>query len=323
MKRKILLARALVFLFGLTGALSARGGCGAAFCVLNTHWENQGAWSGDGARLDLRYEYVDQDQPRAGRDKVSVGDVPRHHDEVRTLNRNLILALDYTLNPDWDISALVPYVQRRHRHIHHHHGAKIEESWDIARLGDVRVLGRYRLAANAGEMITSTGMIAGLKLATGATDAANADGDRAEPTLQPGTGTTDLIAGIYSHATLPLGSTLAHRFVQTQVQYPLNVRGGYRPGNQLSLDLGLAYPLTGAWEAMFQINTLIKDRDRGPAAEPIDSGGGFVWLSPGLSYTVTRDSRIYGFVQLPIYQRVNGVQLTAGGSAVIGASARF
>jgi hypothetical protein len=38
---------------------------------------------------------------------------------------------------------------------------------------------------------------------------------------------------------------------------------------------------------------------------------------------LTKTTQIYGFVQLPLYQRVNGVQLTADWSAVVGVSARF
>ncbi|MBI3575835.1 MAG: hypothetical protein HY083_09320, partial [Gammaproteobacteria bacterium] len=84
-----------------------------------------------------------------------------------------------------------------------------------------------------------------------------------------------------------------------------------------------AYPFAPAWSSLLQINTQIKDRDRGGEAEPRDSGGSFLWLSPGLSYTLTRAAKVYGFVQLPLYQRVNGIQLTAGWSAAAGASWHF
>jgi hypothetical protein len=85
----------------------------------------------------------------------------------------------------------------------------------------------------------------------------------------------------------------------------------------------MAYPLTSAWSGLLQINAQIKDRDRGGEAEPRDSGGSFVWLSPGLNYALTRAAKIYGFVQLPLYQRVNGIQLTAGWTAAAGASWHF
>ncbi len=53
------------------------------------------------------------------------------------------------------------------------------------------------------------------------------------------------------------------------------------------------------------------------------AGGASVWIGPGASFAATRDVRLYGFLQLPVAQYVNGVQLTARKAAVIGVSARF
>ncbi len=43
-----------------------------------------------------------------------------------------------------------------------------------------------------------------------------------------------------------------------------------------------------------------------------------MFLSPGASWALTPRISVYGFVQKPIYQYVNGVQLTADWSAVAG-----
>jgi hypothetical protein len=322
MKPNTLSACSLMFGIGLFTAPATHASCGAAFCTLNTHWESQGAWTDTGLRLDLRYEYIDLDQPLAGREKVSVGALPRHHDEVRTLNRNLVATLDYSLTPDWGVSLQLPWVERRHWHIHHHHGAQLPESWEISELGDMRVTARHGLT-NDEESLNTFGIIGGLKLPTGKTDATNADGDLAERTLQPGSGTTDAIMGLYLNGPLHSGTRVATGFLQAQLQYPLNARDDFRPGNQYLLDLGLSYPLTSAWSGLVQLNAQIKERDRGGEAEAEDSGGSFLWLSPGLSYALARSARLYGFVQLPLYQRVNGVQLTAGWAAAAGASWRF
>jgi hypothetical protein len=321
-KSKTLSVCALIFPIGLFTVPWAHASCGAAFCTLNTHWESQGAWTGTGMRLDLRYEYIDLDQPLAGRERVPVGALPRHHDEVRTLNRNLVATLDYSITPDWGVTVQAPWVDRRHWHVHNHHGAQLSESWDISELGDMRVTTRHGLASD-GESLNTRGVIVGLKLPTGETDATNADGDLAERTLQPGSGTTDLIAGMYLNGPMNFGTQIATGFLQAQIQYPLNARDDFRPGNQYLLDLGMAYPLTSAWSGLLQLNAQIKERDRGGEAEPVDSGGSFVWLSPGLSYALTRAARVYGFVQLPLYQRVNGIQLTTGWTAAAGASWRF
>lgn len=102
----------------LTLPPSVRASCGAAFCTLNAQWETQGVWTEPGMRVDLRFEYIDQDQPRAGRDEVAVGEIPRHHDEVRTINRNWIGTFDYGTTGRWGYSVQVPFIDRSHEHIH-------------------------------------------------------------------------------------------------------------------------------------------------------------------------------------------------------------
>src|SRR5689334_1351491 len=82
-------------------AFDASASCGAAFCVVNTDWSTQGAWNEPGVRFDLRYEFIDLDQPRNGTERVAVGQVSQHHDEVETRNHNWVASLDWYLGPRW------------------------------------------------------------------------------------------------------------------------------------------------------------------------------------------------------------------------------
>jgi hypothetical protein len=68
---------------------------------------------------------------------------------------------------------------------------------------------------------------------------------------------------------------------------------------------------------------LVRARDRGDQAEPEDTGGKALFLSPGIGYGVSDKLQVYGFVQLSVYQYVNGVQLTARRAFSIGVSSRF
>jgi hypothetical protein len=43
----------------------AQGACGADFCTVNTNWDVQGLTIERGLRLDLRFEYIKQDQPKS------------------------------------------------------------------------------------------------------------------------------------------------------------------------------------------------------------------------------------------------------------------
>ena len=317
--------RAAFALLASIVSAGAYASCGSAFCSVNTSWDLHSGLVHPGASLDLRYESINQDQPRNGSKKVGVGEFPRDHDEVLTRNRNWLGTFDYGFNADWALSVSLPMVKRYHEHLENDFdaGTQTPESWNFNKLGDARALARYRVAAveGADQSLGSVGLNFGLKLPTGSTKVVNEDGERAERTLQPGSGTTDALLGVSYTRLLPLKDF--SWFAQAQLQVPLNSRDGYKPGQRLTMDVGLRYDLTGQVSLLLQGNLLVRARDSGVNAEPEDSGGHSLFISPGVSIAVTRDVRVYGFLQAPLYQYVNGVQLTANKAAVVGVSARF
>lgn len=325
MKQKNLVAIALVATATALAASSGHASCGAAYCVTNTNWDTHGAWSEPGLRLDLRYESIRQDRLQEGRRKVAAGEVARDHDEIDTKNQNWVVGLDYTLNSDWGINVVLPLVKRHHLHVANDPdtGEQTPETWDFTKLGDARVLARYRLGTfeSSDHRLGTAGLNFGLKLPTGRYDVRNADGERAERTLQPGTGTTDALLGAYFSQLLPVKDL--SWFAQGLLQQPLDSREGYRPGRRVSLDAGLRYDASERVGVLLQVNALYRGRDSGANAEPQDSGGKSLFLSPGVSVGFTKDVRLYGFLQLPLYQYVNGVQLVANRAVIVGLSSRF
>jgi len=314
----------ILLLGALLAPFAASASCGSAFCTVNTSWDAHGAWLEPGARLDLRFESINQDQPRAGTRDIAVGEIRRHHDEVKTENRNLIATYDYTFNQDWGVSAVLPLVNRDHQHIHNHGGGKIPEEWNFSGLGDARLLVRRRLASFEDaerHTIGTAGLSFGLKLPTGQTNQRSSAGVEAERTLQPGSGTTDLLLGAYYSKDLP--DLDWSWFVQALGQLPMNEYNDYRPGHRVGLDAGVRYAMGDRVGLLLQANYLFKARDQGLEAEPDDTGGKFLFLSPGLSYAFSRSAQVYGFLQLPIHQDVNGVQLVAKYAFAAGLNVRF
>jgi hypothetical protein len=163
----------------------------------------------------------------------------------------------------------------------------------------------------------------GLKLPTGDFNAVNAAGDTAERSLQLGTGTTDALLSASGNRQLLIHDKPSAWFVEAQVQHALNERSGYEPGAQLLVDAGLTFGATPKMNVLVQTNVLVKDRDSGIEAEPEETGGTFVFLSPGFAWAVKRDVSFYGFVQIPLYQDVNGAQLTADSALSLGVNYRF
>jgi hypothetical protein len=74
---------------------------------------------------------------------------------------------------------------------------------------------------------------------------------------------------------------------------------------------------------MVQLNLVHKQADKGINAEPTESGGRYVFLSPGVTYALSSNLQVYGFVQQALYRHVTGVQLTADRAFLMGMSGRF
>jgi hypothetical protein len=279
----------------------------------------QGSWTEPGTRFDLRFEYIDQDQPRHGTDEIEAGVIPEHHDEIRTLNRNALLTLDHAFNDGWSLSATLPLLDRQHDHIHNHleadgHIEHFDEHWSYSEAGDLRLLANYRPQDG------DAGILAGVKLPTGATDIVNDEGEAAERSLQPGSGTTDLLlGGFYQHRT----SKAVSWFGQLLWQEALSEQDAYKPGRHLNLDTGLSYYSGSRLIWMLQLNLVDKTGDAGAEAEPENSGGRFAYLSPGISMGLGGSLQLYAFVQQALYQNVEGVQLTAERGVAVGLSSRF
>ncbi len=165
----------------------------------------------------------------------------------------------------------------------------------------------------------SSGILFGVKLPTGIHSKENDAGEAAERGLQPGSGTTDLILGGF-HRWL-IGDNDA--FAQARWQHALQAHARFLPGDRISLDLGYRHGVTRRLAALMQLNVVHRGHDSGENAEAAESGGDALYLAPGVSYEVSRSARVYGLLQLPLWQRVNGVQITADRALTIGVTTKF
>jgi hypothetical protein len=301
-------------------APAAWASCGSSSCPIELRALD--AAHPDRFTLDLSFQYIDQDQPMIGTRNARVGELHAHHDEVRTINRIATLQLVYAPTDRLQFSIAVPRVSRDHEHLHNHHGAVIPESWQFAGIGDVALQARGRITE-------SLLLIGGVKLATGARHEANDEGEEAEVTIQPGSGSTDYLGGLAWHGGFvrdtSLGGAMGHSTripLFASATYRVNGNGTerYRRGNELQVNAGGEYPLASRLNLAAQLNARVLSRDEpGDTGEdPALTGGRFLYASPGLNVTLTPSLGAYAFVQLPLYQKVNGIQLTAKKNLVFG-----
>lgn len=310
--------------------------CSSCGCTLSSDWESQGLSTTPGLRMDFRFDYINQNQLRHGRGSASKSDLANAiasgsianpmEAEQYTRNRYYTLGLDYTYNRAWGVNVQLPYVDRAHGTIQM---PPDEVSTSRTKsLGDVKIIGRYQGFSEAAD----TGVLFGAKLPTGSRDnnftggpaSLAAPPDNAlDRSLQPGTGSTDLILGVYHFE--PLNKNWDW-FVQGLVQTALRTRDGFRPGDSLNVNLGLRYLEFESVVPQIQINAraVRHDTDNGNgSADPANSGGQLAYLSPGVTVALSKTAKVYGFLQLPLYQNVNGYQLAPRWSASIGANIGF
>lgn len=318
-------------LFGLLTPPMAYASCGSTACSINTNWDEHSA-SKPGWAIDLRYSYSNADQLRSGSKQLAISPSDPAYanaevENLRTINKLLTASVDYTHDDHWGWMLSVPYVMRDHMHtIGSPTPPFATDSFTANALGDIKIIGRYRWALNAQDQ-SDMGVKLGVKLNTGRQDFLLASGSLPnEVTLQTGSGSTDLIVGVFWQQAHP-ASALSW-FAQGMSQSALNNRADFRPGNQHNFDGGVRYSLSKNWSGVLQLNAQWNEADAGPSAALTlsgaqSSGGKNYWLTPGLIYAMSHDTNLYALVQQPLYRYVNGEQLSPDFAATVGINHHF
>ncbi len=306
----------------LTIAGPAAASCGCEFCPLD-----QGSqWHEARFSFDLSQQYIDQDQPRVGTEDALVGQIPSAHDEIRTVNRATTAGLAYRPSPGWALSATLPWVSRFHEHIHHESpGASELQRWSYTGFGDLQLLATHLFSLGGGTSPRCFVRLGG-KAPTGRTHVPLVDGDAPEPASRPGTGSWDLLAGagiewrvaapgfIGGQRTMPLRASVSGR---------VNGKGteDYRVGSELEANMGTELPVAGPLSLQLQGNFRVRAKDDvGQDVEdsPGNTGSTMAYVSPGLGLEIMPRTTVAGLVQVPVYQRVNGIQLVAKTNLFVG-----
>lgn len=311
-------AASLLLAFASADALA----CSACGCTLNADWATQGLTSRTGVTADLRYDFFRQDDLRSGTGRVDRNalQLPNEQEiQLHTVNRIGTLTLDYGLSSDWGITLTLPWISRGHATIAE--GDTAASSSRSGSVGDARVLARY-MGFSEGQ---DWGLQFGLKLPTGDSHGVDFEsgpqqGEMLDRGLQPGTGSTDLLLGAFKFGAI--GET-ADWFGQALLQIPVISDRAFKPGLGANVTAGVRYRGLGALVPQVQLNSRIERRETGSEADTPNSGATLVYFSPGATFSVSDTASVYVFGQVPVYQRVNGMQLEPKWSLSAGVHAAF
>jgi hypothetical protein len=175
------------------------------------------------------------------------------------------------------------------------------------------------------------GLQLGIKLPTGAYgthvkfDSGPWAGEPLDASLQAGTGSTDLIVGAYYYQAI---SQNFDAFISGQYQAAIahaqdQPGNDFKPGNSANISFGLRYEADPRWIPQLQINLTHKSADEGALADSPDTEGTVAYVSPGVTVRVTAPLHAYGFVQVPVYSRLDGYQVFPHWTASMGAVYAF
>jgi len=255
--------------------------------------------SGKGTTAFFEYDFMNQNHNWSGDSSAPSAD----NDDKQIRSQFYTAGLQYMFSRQWGVMVDVPYTRRYFKTTDEDTGDIVgftHEAW-----GDVRIQALY--AGFSSDM--STGVSLGIKVPTGGYKDTDFDRDTAI-----GSGSTDLLLGVYHVGKIVKDNTWVW-FGQVQWDKPLAIQGGYRPGAELDGAIGFYYNdlYLGKDAKLAPILQLIgssRTKDGGAAADPPNTGYDRLMISPGLELDF--DSfKLYGDVEFPIYQHMNGDQLVA------------
>ncbi len=199
--------------------------------------------------------------------------------------------------------------------------------------GDATVMGLYRLYTDR-EIRPSDAITIGLgiKTPTGSSTERTAGGKLIHAHMQPGTGSWDpLVSLIYTKMWNSL-------LFQADGTYQLATRNseGYKFGNSLALNAAGTYSVSREFNLTLGLTGLTtgKASDRNgryydPVLnsslmdDPANTGGNSLWFSSGVQVLPFTGTSFDMKIQVPVWEKVNGIQLVSTWLAIAGVSYRF
>ncbi|MEM9823256.1 MAG: hypothetical protein AAF985_19400 [Bacteroidota bacterium] len=236
----------------------------------------------------------------------------RLKNDPRTRNgHNFIVKTDYVLNENWAVSVFLPFVIQNR--------TTVSASESARGLGDLTLLGQYSKPVGQDGQL-SFGL--GIKLPTGSQFIRDERGINLSPDMQSGSGTYDFIGRLAygkNHVfinNLSLQTAFSYRYNTTNQHFgdPEGIAGRrFKFGNESQWTTVFSYSIfstLGFWapELGLLLRHATPNQEQGINAP--NSGGYWLRLPLGLAFRPNEQLSIRLSGELPIFQDLDGLQIT-------------
>jgi len=296
--------------------------CASCGCTLTSDWLSQGLVVQPGTTIGLRYDTIPQTDLRTQTRAVTPDEkaLPAEREiEKYTYNHTITATLDRQFTSNWGINVQVPILYRPHATFSE---GETDPSFSRTQgIGDVRITARWQGFKTPGRI---TGVQLGVVIPTGrfrqTFRSGPEQGSDVDRGLQTGTGTVQAVVGAYMYGNLTQNFDY---IVQAQGQIALNARALYKPGSAAQISAGLHYTRWRSITPQLQMTFRAAAKDSGVNSDRANSGGEQLHISPGLVANLGGGLSAFAYVQLPLYQRFNGFQLSPKFMTSTGVQFRF
>lgn len=322
----------LFFAVALSAPGPARATCGAEGCpcVRRGLADNAGRFE-----LDARFLDVTQDQlwlggSAASLDATIAGTGLHHHVPLHTRTKSWSFEGRMRVTDRLRLSATLPYLDRQHRRFDAHapfYTESLVQSWSFSGLGDAIVQAQWSAWEPAsGPRLSLQG---GVKLPTGKRHVARSTGlfpTEPQPTMRPGSGSTDMLAGFTLSQALPWQPVLP---LSMNVLGRWNGRGtdDYLAGDELqaSVSTGWAVRPWMTLTALANFSSHGGDSWTAPTAddpwrEPSHAGARALFVTPGASVSLGSGVTVYGVWQNRVWGHSDQPMVVARNYFMLGSS---
>ncbi len=254
----------------------------------------------------FKFITFEQDHIYRGNDSVSFvrpakGEKPGKRPYEKSLSKYQI-TLRTGIWKDFDARLIVPYLSKELKR----QSFNRDFSDDNTGLGDITLIGRYRIMSQKKKDPFNLAVGLGLEMPTGKTDERDSSG-RTPGYLQPGGGSWNPIVEVGAHKVIGPHWIGSHLLYKNTTEGELGNSDFERP-DVFKYNFSYGYAVTKNFDFQIELNGEIKSKAEKNGKTLPNSGGHSIFITPGIHYKIKKGMHFGLAIPFTAYRDLNGEQ---------------